>query len=179
MNTTLNVKLEQGMTDEQIEQYRSIVECACGDNEVQVSQYFTMDGPAAMLQAQFSTDDIDRLNYALKVLHAENTNETNHHRPFTVSIENDIIDPSLVTLFNSRITPVENNMVMMDHIMSVMASDLQKQKEQLEAVHNFIQKSGLLNYKSTMSALIESIGDAGLIDKAKFKESLTNLPTTH
>lgn len=96
---------------------------------------------------------------------------------FTISLESDNINESFDYLTEKNLSFLEEQINMLDYITSDVVSEQEDLKEKVDALHSFMQKSGILYYKQMVEGLLDVMDKNGLVNKESIKKQI--FETTH
>ncbi len=87
-------------------------------------------------------------------------------------MESDNINESFDYLTEKNLSYLEEQVNMLDYIASDVVSEQEDLKEKVDALHSFMQKSGILYYKQMVEGLLDVMDRNGLVDKQKLSEQM-------
>lgn len=180
MDTLLKLKMTPGILEEEVLLTKAMLS-SISNSAVYISHIDTRDGPNIVLTTEYINKE--KLKEDLTKLFSHNLSPIKGYEQvstkwFTVSIENDNIDSTLSHLLDEKLHSIEDQVYLLDHICSDIVETQEKTKEQVEVIYSFMQKSGILEYKSLIKHLLSVMDANGLVDKKSLEKQVFT-QTTH
>lgn len=80
-------------------------------------------------------------------------------------------------LTDQKLKVIEDDIYVIDHMCSDIVNEQEELLTKIEAIYTFINQSGVLHYKNTISHLIDVMHQNGLVDKNEINKQI--FPVTH
>lgn len=167
MNTLLKLKMKPGAEEEQV----ILTKAMLGDitNGVVFTEHeYQGEELSVVLSTEYKTSEKLKSDITKLMSHSFiplKDHEKVSSKWFTVTIESDTIDPSLSHLLDERLNSIEDQLFLMDHVVSDIVSEQESLSNKVDSIYSFLESSGLIKYKQLMEHLLTVMDSNGLVNK--------------